>query len=269
MTKQASPMRPEPSRPVDLRRQLAELLQEHRELIARLQQGQTYFRELARSVWRVQEEERRRLAHELHDGVGHNLTAVIHLIDGALAALPATADSAPARGGLARAQAIAAATLQDTRAMSRLLRPQILDDLGLEAALRWLARTFSETHGLDVRLEFEPPQSDLDGDRATLVFRTAQEALANIARHAHAAHANIAFECRDGQAHLRIRDDGRGCDVDAALAAGREGTSGGLGGMRDRLRLFGGSVRIDSAAGAGFAVTIAFPLADAPGGLAR
>ncbi|MFI4969249.1 MAG: sensor histidine kinase [Lysobacterales bacterium] len=258
-------MHAEPHEPADLRRQLAELLQEHRELIARLEQGQTYFRELARSVWRVQEEERGRLAHELHDGVGHNLTAMIHLIMGALAALPATADSAPARSGLERAQAIAATTLQDTRAMSRLLRPQILDDLGLEPALHWLVRTFSETHGPDVRLEFEPPQRELDKDRATLVFRIAQEALANIARHACATRVDIGFECRGGQAHLHVRDDGRGCDVDTALATGREGSSGGLGGMRDRVRLFGGSVRIDSAVGAGFAVAVEFPLADAQG----
>ncbi len=121
-----------------LRQKIDDVLQQQRELIDRLQQGQDYFQHLARSVWRVQEDERRRLAHELHDGVGHSLTALIHLVAQASAALTERPDEARER--LDRARAVAQSTLQETRALSRLLRPQILDDLGLEAALRWLAR---------------------------------------------------------------------------------------------------------------------------------
>ena len=173
------------SGPADLRRQLADLLQEQRQLVERLQHGQAYFQQLARSVWRVQEDERRRIANELHDGVGHNIAAVIHLVANALGPLRAAqAVPAPALEALERAHAIAESTLQDTRAMSRLLRPQILDDLGLEAAMRWLARNYAETRGIDARLAFEAPPEPLDGDRATIVFRVAQEALANAARHA-------------------------------------------------------------------------------------
>lgn len=252
-----------PPESVLLREQLATLLQEHRTLIDQLQQGQDHFRQLARSVWRVQEDERRRIAHELHDGVGHNITALIHLINEALAALPAGADVDPARRGLERAQTIAESTLQDTRSLSRLLRPQILDDLGLEQALRWLARTFTQTHGLDVQLAIDGPLTELDGDRCTLVFRVAQEALANIARHAQAQHIDIALDCRSGYASLSIRDDGRGGDPDQALARSGEGASSGLGGIRDRVRLFGGSLRVESSPGAGFGVTAKFPIHDA------
>jgi signal transduction histidine kinase len=264
--KEAAPMRTDSQEPIDLRRQLAELLQEQHALAERMQEGQAYFRQVARSVWRVQEEERSRLARELHDGVGHNLTAMAHLIAEALSTLPATAESESARSTLARAREIADSTLQDTRALSRLLRPQILDDLGLEPAMHWLVRSFSETHGLGIHLDFRAARHGLDTDRCTLVFRIAQEALANIAKHAGAARVDIVFDSRDGYADLLVHDDGRGCNVDAAIASSSEGSSSGLGGMRDRVRLFGGSLRIDSTPGAGFGVSVRFPLSDAPGG---
>ena len=130
---------------VDLRQQLAELLQEQRQLIESLRHGQDYFQQLGRSVWRVQEEERRRLAHELHDGVGPSLTAMIHLISTSIAMLSDTTQHAALRATLVKAHSIGETALQDTRAMSRLLRPQILDDLGLEQAMHWLVRTMSET----------------------------------------------------------------------------------------------------------------------------
>jgi len=163
-------MRAEHPDPADLRAQLTRLLQEHDRLAERLRDGQAHFRRIARSVWRVQEEERGRFARELHDGVGHNLTAMLHLIAGALASLPADAGLERARGDLARVQAVAEATLHDTRELSRLLRPQILDDLGLDPALRWLARTFGEQHRLEIRLALAQPLPLLDSDRSTLII---------------------------------------------------------------------------------------------------
>ncbi len=259
-------MHRDPQHSTGLRHQLNELMHEQRQLIESLQQGQAHFRQLARSVWRVQEDERRRLAHELHDGIGHNLTAMIHLIANSLATLSATPQARPALDALARAHALAESTLQDTRAMSRLLRPQVLDDLGLESALRWLVRTLSETHPLDIRLDFNAPHDALDNDRATLVFRVAQESLANTARHACATRVEVAFDCDGEQAKLRIQDNGHGCDVQAALAAGTHGSSSGLGGMRDRVRLFGGTLHFESALGRGFRMEATLPLRDPAGG---
>ena len=100
----------------------------------------------------------------------------------------------------------------------------------------------------------------LDNDRATLIFRVAQEALANVARHAQASRVEVGFRADTGQASLRVSDDGCGCDVANALAAGSSGASSGLGGMRDRLRLFGGSVRIESTLGHGMCVEVMLPL---------
>jgi signal transduction histidine kinase len=243
-----------------LSRKLDDVLQQQRELIARLQQGQDYFQHLARSVWRVQEDERRRLARELHDGVGHSLTALIHLMAQATAALDRPEE---ARERLARANAVAQSTLQETRALSRLLRPQILDDLGLEAALRWLARSFHDDHRIAVGLDFDEPFPAIDGDLATLIFRVTQESLSNIVRHADAKHVEIALKQRAFLLTLAIRDDGRGCDPAAALARSMQGGSSGLGGLRDRVRLFGGSLRFDAKPGAGCTVSAEFPMSDA------
>ncbi|MBA8884533.1 sensor histidine kinase [Dokdonella fugitiva] len=259
-------MRTDPPSPNEMRAQLTELLQAHEALAERLRQGQAAFQRIARSVWRVQEEERSRFARELHDGVGHNLAAMLHLISEALASLPDDERNRHARDELARAHAIGDSTLQDTRALSRMLRPQILDDLGLEPALRWLARSFSETHGIDTQLDYHAPPAGIDADRSTLVFRLVQEALANTARHASARRVAIAFDGRGEQASLRVRDDGSGCDIEAALARGRQGASSGLGGMRDRVRLFGGSLQFQSTPGAGFGLSVHFPLSDASPG---
>jgi signal transduction histidine kinase len=251
----------------ELRQKLQDVLQQQRELIERLQQGQDYFQHLARSVWRVQEDERRRLAHELHDGVGHSLTALIHLVAQATDAL--NERPAEARERLERARDVAQTTLQETRALSRLLRPQILDDLGLEAALRWLARSFHDNHALAVSLDLDNPFPEVDADLSTLIFRVTQESLSNVARHAQARAVEISVHQRAVYIVLSIRDDGRGCDPAAALASGSRGRSSGLGGMRDRVRLFGGVFRVESQANAGCTVSVQFPLPGAPGGLAR
>src|SRR6185312_2557045 len=128
--KQARRMRPDPGKSMSTAQHLLEdVRRRQQELVARLQGGQESLKRLARSVWRVQEQEQRKLARELHDGIGQNLAALVRLIE--------RAQSAPADAGsqLEQARALAATTLQETRALSRLLRPQILDDLGLAPAL--------------------------------------------------------------------------------------------------------------------------------------
>src|SRR3954463_9921821 len=115
-----------------VREQLVRLREQQERLFAQLHSGEQHFKQLARSVWRVQEDERRRLARELHDGIGQQLTALRHRLD----ALARSVDGAQeASNPLHQALAICDATIQETRALSRMLRPQILDDLGLEAAL--------------------------------------------------------------------------------------------------------------------------------------
>lgn len=236
---------------------LARLRGDYQRLLARLEANNADFQRLARSVFRVQEDERRRLARELHDGIGQNLTALKHQ----LALLGAQLE--PARVDLQqRLQAslqLCTQTLADTRALSRLLRPQILDDLGLDAALQWLARTLGEGGKPVIELELEPLPA-LDAEVQTLLFRVAQEALGNIRRHAEADRAVLRLDCRANWLRLTVWDDGRGFDPGAALQAASAGHSAGLAGMRERLALFGGHLRIDSGDERGTRLLATLPL---------
>lgn len=233
--------------PTDLRRQYQELLE-------RLQRNEREFRRLGRAVWRVQEDERRRLARELHDGLGQNLTALKHR----LSQLRESCDSEKPEFNerLDTAIMLCADTLEDTRELSRLLRPPILDDLGLEAALRWLARSLGEAGGLDIEVQVEPLPA-LDGDLQTLLFRVAQEALNNTAKHAQARHVLLRLVADDHRVQLQVVDDGRGCDTELALRSG----GSGLGGMHERLRLYEGRLEIRSVPGEGTRLRAVVPLA--------
>ncbi len=223
-------------------------------LLQRLEANEREFRRLGRAVWRVQEDERRRLARELHDGIGQNLTALKHRLAQLEAGLPQSHQER-----LQAAIELCHDTLEDTREMSRLLRPPILDDLGLEAALRWLARSMGESSGLAVELELEclPP---LDGDLQTLLFRVAQEALNNVAKHARARSVLVRLVGRGPHLLLDVADDGQGCAADQAVGSG----GSGLGGMRERLRLYGGTLQFHSAPGEGTRLRVSVPLEDAP-----
>ena len=230
---------------------LPELRAQYQRLLQRLEANEREFRRLGRAVWRVQEDERRRLARELHDGLGQTLTALKHR----LVQLGDAVD-AEGRERLDAAIALCGDALEDTRTLSRLLRPPILDDLGLEPALRALARTLAEASGLSIDVEVEalPP---LDDDLQTLVFRVAQEALNNAVKHANAGSVLVRLVARAGLLQLQVADDGVGCDPDRMLGSG----GSGLGGMRERLRLYGGKLELHSAPGEGTRLRAVVPAA--------
>jgi two-component system NarL family sensor kinase len=232
---------------------LDSLRQQYQDLLERLQRNEREFRRLGRAVWRVQEDERRRLARELHDGVGQNLTAIKHRLAAIIGTLPV--GSTDTRAALEAAIALCGDTLEDTRQLSRLLRPPVLDDLGLEAALRWLARSQGEASGLDISVDIEPLPV-LDTDLQTLLFRVAQEALNNAAKHAQAGSVLVRLVARAGLIQLQVADDGRGCDPEAALHSG----GSGLGGMRERLRLYDGRLEVHSTPGQGTRLRAVVPL---------
>jgi signal transduction histidine kinase len=226
---------------------LEQLRDRYQALLDRLEDNQSQFQRLARSALRVQEDERRRIARELHDGIGQNLTAIKHQLAVLQAQLPANATAEAGR--LGACIELCAQTLEDTRQLSRLLRPQVLDDLGLEAAMHWLARSV-QAPGLQVGVHIDniPP---LDQEVQTLLFRVCQEALANVVKHAQASDALLRLGARGGHVQLTVWDNGGGFDVDAATGAGRRGLAAGLSGMRERLALYGGEMRVDSDAESG------------------
>jgi two-component system sensor histidine kinase UhpB len=228
----------------------------YRELLDRLEGNQSDFQRLARSVFRVQEDERRRIARELHDGIGQNLTALKHQLAIVRAALPAQAGAAAER--IDACVALCAHTLEDTRNLSRLLRPQVLDDLGLEAALQWLVRSVAGDR-LHVELHVDP-LPPLDADLQTLLFRLAQEALGNVVRHAGATDAVVRLGRRGGFLQLAVWDNGIGFDAARALEAGRQGLAAGLSGMRERVRLHGGELALESGGDTGTWIRATVPL---------
>jgi len=225
----------------------------YRHLLQRLEASEREFRRLGRSVLHVQEDERRRLARDLHDGIGQNLTALKHRLAQISDALPVQFETL--RASLDEAIALCAGTLDDTRQLSRLLRPPILDDLGLEPALRWLARSLGEAAGMAITVEIEPIPA-LDEELQTLLFRIAQEALNNVVKHAGARSVLVHLVERSGRMQLQIVDDGCGFDPAQAQAAG--GT--GLGGIRERLQLFNGQFELRSAPGHGTRLRAVVPL---------
>lgn len=226
-------------------------------LFERMVEGEKRFRGLAKSVWQVQEEERRRLARELHDGIGQTLTALINQ----LRRLPA--DGA-ANGGLEAAIEVAELALRDVRELSRLLRPPVLDDLGLRAGIAWLARTLREHSGLETDIDWQAAEDErLDPELETLVFRIAQEALNNVIKHSGQHEARLAARRHAGSFELEIADRGRGFDVDSVLGPAGDATGLGLRGIRDRIELFGGRLAIESKPGAGSRMRVVVPVGGA------
>lgn len=226
----------------ELRERIDALAGENERLFAELAHMQRDFSRLARSTWRVQEDERRYLAGELHDHLGQMLTALVHVIEQS----PQDTD---------RCAELARQALEDTRELSRILRPQVLDDLGLEAALEWLARRAGETAAIEVSVSVDGvPAENRDRDLESLLFRIAQEALNNTIKHAEASHASLSLTRSGNALELRIRDDGVGFEPEAVAADAERGI--GLAGMTDRVRLFGGDLAISSAPGRGTAITV-------------
>lgn len=207
-------------------------------------------RALARAVCKVQEDERRRLSRELHDGIGQTLTAVVNQ-------LQRIADDARAHSNLGLTKRLNAAldltrgALADTRELSRLLRPTLLDDLGLEAALGWLVRTFGERGRTRIELDSRLGEQRLDPDLETVVFRITQEALSNALRHANARQVRVRLSATRSTLRLDVRDDGCGFDLQNLADPQFAAMHLGIRGMRDRAELFGANLELQSGPGQG------------------
>ena len=201
---------------------------------------------------KAQETERCRIAHELHDQIGQALSAVkINL--GAIQKYPC--ELTPR---LADSLEILDSILQRVRDLSFDLRPTLLDDIGLEAALRWFGDRQAQRAGFHIRFALDPPSVRLCSDAELACFRIAQEALTNIMRHARAKHVVISLRQEGTVTCLQIQDDGVGFDVhnrDTHLAPG---ATFGLLGMQERVRLIGGRLQIESVAGQGTSVCAFF-----------
>jgi len=204
---------------------------------------------LAGQLLTAQEDERRRIARELHDGVTQQL-ASLAIEAGQLARLPED-DSARQREGLARIREQAGRLSDDVHRLSRNLHPALLDDLGLVAAIEQECRGFFERGGPPVDFEQKGDLGDLRKEVQVALYRIAQEALRNIEKHGAAQNVSLTLE-RAGRVHLRVADDGRG--FDAQSPEWRRGL--GLTSMEERVRPLGGHVEVHSRPGQGTEVNV-------------
>jgi signal transduction histidine kinase len=155
---------------------------------------------------------------------------------------------------------IVEAALERVRSLSQELRPAVLDDLGLAAALRSYADRQAQRAGFQARVTADLPEARLPAEVETASFRVTQEALTNVARHARAAHVEVHLRREGDVFELAIHDDGVGFDVPAARAQAAQGGSLGLLGMQERVLLMGGEIKIDSAPNQGSRILARFPL---------
>ena len=199
------------------------------EMLARLRAER---RQATGRVLAGQEAERLRIAQELHDQVGQELTAVLLVLSRVHARAP---DGL--RPAVLDAQDSVRASLEDVRRISIELRPEALDDLGLESALAVLSDRFAERAGVDVSCRIGPGLPGLSTEAELVIYRVAQEALTNVARHSGSSRAELILQPDDGHVLLTVRDEGRGLDR-------AEEPGSGIRGMRERAGLIGATLKI-------------------------
>ena len=204
---------------------------------------------LSNRLLRVQEDERRGLAQELHDQIGQLLTGLRFQLEAAREAAP----SEP----LAQALNVTGELLTSVRALTLQLRPRMLDDLGLRPALEWQTKLFQRQTGIAVELELSLPDRRFSSEIETTVFRMVQEALTNVARHSGATGAVVTVTADDHALQVEVADRGCGFDAQAALA---RRDSLGLAGLLERVRVAGGSLEVLSQAGHGTRLHAEFSL---------
>jgi signal transduction histidine kinase len=201
----------------------------------------------------AQETERRTISRELHDQVGQTLNAL--LVDAANLARRLPADDETSQTYLNNIRSFADSSVNSIRDIALLLRPSMLDDLGLIPALEWQARETSRRTGIDVRVAAENVDDSLPDAIRTCVYRVVQEALQNVSRHSGAAHVKINVRQPNGTVSLTIEDDGAGFDP-------RHTRGMGLLGMEERVRQLGGKLEVQSQPGKGTTLRVTLPVED-------
>ena len=212
-------------------------------------------RDALRRVVAAQELERRRLARELHDETGQSLTSILLGLRALEDSLGDTLDGDEARAAVAGLRELAVHTLQDVRRLAVELRPKALDDFGLVPALERLAETWSDQTGIEVDFVARLGEEQLSSEIVTALYRIVQEALTNVVKHARARHVSVLLTSKNGAVVAVIEDDGRGFDPTAAS------DGFGIQGMRERVELVNGRLRIESGPESGTTLVVEVPLA--------
>jgi signal transduction histidine kinase len=226
---------------------------EHRvqERTDELEKANEALRYLSSKLLSVQEDERKRIADELHDSVASSIGAIIFSIEKILGQIDQDEST---RAGLRELIARVQHVNVETRRIMSDLRPSLLDDLGIAPALSWFCREYEKIYShIRVEKEIDLSERDLTDSLKTAIYRVCQEAMNNIAKHSQASLVSLSLQERDGRLELTIQDNGQGFDLDTA----RRGL--GLSTMRERAKLSGGSFDLESAIGKGTIIRISWP----------
>ncbi len=221
----------------------AELLETKQHLEQLVVQRTTALQELSGRLLRMQDEERRRIARELHDSMGQELSVMKMLLESSLQRGLADPEN---KNNVEQSLQMAENVLKQVRSLSYLLHPPLLDEMGLVPALQWYVEGLSQRSGLQISLMIEPKEfGRLSPELETAVFRIVQESLTNVYKHAQSPTAAVRLEQAESQVRVEVKDDGKGIPEDK-LEKLSTNIGVGIGGMRERVRQFGGDVQISS-----------------------
>jgi PAS domain S-box-containing protein len=252
-------MKEEIARRLEVEQALKKSERHSRFLLTQSHRMQDQLRLLSRQLLLAQEEERKKISRELHDVIAQTLTG----INVRLAALKtnATMDVKELERRIRDTQQLVQESVEIVQRFARELRPTVLDDVGLIPALHTFMKSFREQTGIRVSLSAFAAVEQLIGERRTVLFRIAQEALTNIARHAKASETEVNIQKLDGAIRMTIKDDGKGFPAERLLQA-RKRKRLGLLGMSERLEMVGGTLVVESVPGKGTTIIAQIPLID-------
>ena len=225
-----------------------------------LRKSEKELKVLSSQLLDIQEKERGRLARELHDGIGQTMTAIKFGLENAHQKV-LEGDSEDVAGILEAMVPMIQGAVNEIRRMSKDLRPSVLDDLGILAALKWFCREFSSIYGdIKVQRRIEVQEREVPQDLKTTIYRFVQEAMNNAAKHSKAGNVSLSLTRHDGILQLKVQDDGKGFNVEAVLASSADLRGFGLASLRERTELSGGRFNIYSARESGTLLTASWPV---------
>ncbi len=234
--------------------QLTREIEEHEATEKALKRSEEQLRDLSGKLMTSQEEERRLIAMELHDGIGQTLSAIKFKVEKGLE------ESAGEVFGLRDpVVSLVQQAVDEVRTICKNLRPSMLDDLGIVATITWFCREFNGVYqNIHVEKEISVAEEDVPAELKISIFRVLQEAFNNIAKHSGADSVKVVLKKRDQRLELLIEDNGKGFDVETVTGL-KQSDGMGLASMKERATLAGGSLKVDSSPGSGTTVRALFP----------
>lgn len=224
-----------------------------------LHRSEAELRRLSSHLLKAQEEERKRIARELHDGIGQSLSAIKFKVETALNEMGQENPGQVVKS-LEAVVPVAQEAVEEVRRISRNLRPSILDDLGILATISWMCREVETIYsGIRIEKQIDIEEHDMPDSLKIIIYRVLQESFNNIAKHSQATLVRLSLKGADGKVELAIDDNGMGFDVEQVLSGEQSKRGIGLAGMKERTELSGGSFSVESHKGAGTTVRASWP----------